>query len=161
VRILEAPVNTTTVQTLVACARVKALGEATSSIEGTELSIRFSISSKFASFVAVETRTIAAAASTELVTIEHITPAPQPFRSMAIGGRGGGGGLRLFGKAKKAPSPTSTRAKIKDTLDVLGKRGQFLEQKAASAFEGAKEMHAKGDTKGTLRQMKLKKQYEA
>eukprot|EP01115_Flamella_aegyptia_P006215 TRINITY_DN26198_c0_g1_i1.p1 TRINITY_DN26198_c0_g1~~TRINITY_DN26198_c0_g1_i1.p1 ORF type:complete len:221 (+),score=91.13 TRINITY_DN26198_c0_g1_i1:60-722(+) len=67
--------------------------------------------------------------------------------------------MRLFGKAKKAPSVAESINKLKETLDLLEKREDHLNKKVQTELKNAK-LNATKNRKAALMALKRKKQYE-
>jgi len=69
--------------------------------------------------------------------------------------------MPLFGKKKTAPPPKESIAQLRETLDMLEKRGQFLQKKCdQQTAEARKFMQAK-NKRAALMCLKRKKTYEA
>ena len=57
--------------------------------------------------------------------------------------------MKLFGKAKKAaPTPVDAIGKMKDTIDMLEKRSDYLQKKIDNEQNEVKKKLAKKDKKG-------------
>jgi len=67
--------------------------------------------------------------------------------------------LRLFGKAKAAPKPQETIAKLRDTLDMLEKREEHLQKKAERELHIVKQ-NATKNKRMAMMALKRKKIYE-
>eukprot|EP01115_Flamella_aegyptia_P004861 TRINITY_DN20675_c0_g1_i1.p1 TRINITY_DN20675_c0_g1~~TRINITY_DN20675_c0_g1_i1.p1 ORF type:complete len:216 (+),score=63.96 TRINITY_DN20675_c0_g1_i1:53-700(+) len=68
--------------------------------------------------------------------------------------------MPLFGKKKAAPSPKETIAKMRETLDMLEKREQFLQKKIDQQTQEAKKYMQQKNKRGALMCLKRKKTYE-
>lgn len=69
--------------------------------------------------------------------------------------------MKLFGRAKKAPTPQESIAKIRETISILGKREEFLEKKANDQVAEARKCLAAKNKRGALTCLKRKKLYES
>jgi len=67
--------------------------------------------------------------------------------------------MRLFGKAKQAPSPQESIAKLRDTIDLLEKREKYLQKRVEKEIQTAKQ-NAQKNRRGALMALKRKKLYE-
>lgn len=67
--------------------------------------------------------------------------------------------MRLFSKAKAAPSPQEALGKLKETLELLEKRENFLQKKVEKEISFARS-NAKKNRKAALIAIKRKKIYE-
>lgn len=68
--------------------------------------------------------------------------------------------MPLFGKKKKAPAPKESIAKLRETLDMLEKREQFLMKKCEGQVAEAKKFMAAKNKRAALMCLKRKKTYE-
>jgi len=68
--------------------------------------------------------------------------------------------MPLFGRKKEAPSPRESIAKLKETLDMLEKREQFLQKKMDGQTLEAKKFMAQKNKRAALMCLKRKKTYE-
>eukprot|EP01114_Cavostelium_apophysatum_P010511 TRINITY_DN2433_c0_g1_i1.p1 TRINITY_DN2433_c0_g1~~TRINITY_DN2433_c0_g1_i1.p1 ORF type:complete len:215 (-),score=71.42 TRINITY_DN2433_c0_g1_i1:80-724(-) len=68
--------------------------------------------------------------------------------------------MPLFGKKKKAPAPKESIAKLRETLDMLEKREQFLQKKCDQQLAEAKKFMAAKNKRAALMCLKRKKTYE-
>ena len=69
--------------------------------------------------------------------------------------------MPLFGKKKTAPPPRESIAKLKETLDMLEKREQFLQKKIDGQTAEAKKYLQAKNKRAALMCLKRKKTYEA
>jgi len=69
--------------------------------------------------------------------------------------------MRLFGKAKKAPTPTETITRMRDTINMLEKKETYLQSKMDNEVVLAKKLMANKDKQGAMRCLKKKKLMEA
>jgi len=69
--------------------------------------------------------------------------------------------MPLFGKKKQAPAPKDSIAKLRETLDMLEKREQFLQKKCDQQTVEAKKFMAAKNKRAALMCLKRKKTYEA
>jgi len=67
--------------------------------------------------------------------------------------------MRLFGKAKAAPKPQETIAKLRETLDMLEKREKFLEKKVEKEILIVRQ-NATKNRRLAIMALKRKKMYE-
>lgn len=67
--------------------------------------------------------------------------------------------LKLFGKAKKAPPVHESIGRLKETLETLEKREDYLQKKVANELAIAKK-NATTNKKAAMMALKRKKQYE-
>jgi len=68
--------------------------------------------------------------------------------------------MPLFGKKKTAPPPKESIAKLRETLDMLEKREQFLQKKIDGQTTEAKKFMAQKNKRAALMCLKRKKTYE-
>eukprot|EP00122_Pirum_gemmata_P001191 Pgem_evm1s1064 len=68
--------------------------------------------------------------------------------------------MHLFGKAKKAPPANESINKLRETLENLEKRQEYLEKKMEGEVAQAKKYSAAKNKKAALMCLKRKKQYE-
>jgi len=68
--------------------------------------------------------------------------------------------MPLFGKKKQAPAPKDSIAKLRETLDMLEKREQFLQKKIDGQTAEAKKFMAAKNKRAALMCLKRKKTYE-
>jgi len=68
--------------------------------------------------------------------------------------------MPLFGKKKTAPPPKESIAKLRETLDMLEKREQFLQKKCDQQTTEAKKYMAQKNKRAALMCLKRKKTYE-
>jgi len=69
--------------------------------------------------------------------------------------------MPLFGKKKQAPAAKDSIAKLRETLDMLEKREQFLQKKADQQTVEAKKFMQAKNKRAALMCLKRKKTYEA
>ncbi|KAL6079608.1 ESCRT-III subunit protein snf7 [Balamuthia mandrillaris] len=67
--------------------------------------------------------------------------------------------MKLFGRAKKTASPKESIAKLRETLDMLEKREDYLQKKIDKEIQFAK-LHASKNKRAALMALKRKKTYE-
>ncbi|CEO97816.1 Snf7 [Plasmodiophora brassicae] len=69
--------------------------------------------------------------------------------------------MNLFGK-KKPPAPNMNESilKLRETINQLGKREEFLQKQADQCLEAAKQKSKKKDKRGALFELKRKKMFE-
>lgn len=58
--------------------------------------------------------------------------------------------MKLFGKAKKAPTPRETITKMRETIEMLEKREAFLQNKINHEIQEAKKFMAAKNKRGIL-----------
>jgi len=68
--------------------------------------------------------------------------------------------MRLFGKAKTAPSPKDSITKLRETLEMLEKREQYLQRKVEKELQLAKQ-NATKNKRAAMMALKRKKTYES
>jgi len=68
--------------------------------------------------------------------------------------------MPLFGSKKKAPAPKESISKLRETLDMLEKREQFLQKKCEQQVTEAKKFMAQKNKRAALMCLKRKKTYE-
>jgi charged multivesicular body protein 4A/B len=61
--------------------------------------------------------------------------------------------MKLFGKAQKAPTPKDALGKLKETLDMLQKREDYLQTKIAKELTVAKQNASKNKRSMYLRKL--------
>jgi len=69
--------------------------------------------------------------------------------------------MPLFGKKKQAPPPKESIAKLRETLDMLEKREQFLQKKMDKEVGEAKKYMQQKNKRAALMCLKRKKTYES
>jgi len=69
--------------------------------------------------------------------------------------------MPLFGKKKVAPAPRESISKLRETLDMLEKREQFLQKKCDQQTAEAKKFMQQKNKRAALMCLKRKKTYEA
>jgi len=69
--------------------------------------------------------------------------------------------MPLFGKKKAAPSPKESIAKLRETVDMLEKREQYLQKKCDQQTAEAKKFMQQKNKRAALMCLKRKKTYEA
>jgi len=69
--------------------------------------------------------------------------------------------MPLFGKKKQAPAPKDSIAKLRETLDMLEKREQFLQKKGDQQTAEAKKFMQAKNKRAALMCLKRRKTYEA
>jgi len=68
--------------------------------------------------------------------------------------------MPLFGRKKKSPPPKESIAKLRETLDMLEKREQFLQKKMDKEIAEAKKFMQQKNKRAALMCLKRKKTYE-
>jgi len=68
--------------------------------------------------------------------------------------------MRLFGKAKKAPTPKETITKMRETIEMLEKRENHLQNKINFELQEAKKFIAAKNKRAAMMCVKRKKAYE-
>jgi len=68
--------------------------------------------------------------------------------------------MPLFGRKKKSPPPKESIAKLRETLDMLEKREQFLQKKMDKEIGEAKKFMQQKNKRAALMCLKRKKTYE-
>jgi len=69
--------------------------------------------------------------------------------------------MKLFGKAKKAPTPKESITKLRETLEMLEKREAYLQNKINHELQEAKKFMAGKNKRAAMMCLKRKKTYEA
>jgi len=68
--------------------------------------------------------------------------------------------MKLFGKAKKSPTPRESISKMKETVEMLEKREAFLQNKINHEVQEAKKFMLAKNKKAAMMCLKRKKTYE-